>query len=147
MAKRYGKILLAVDFHEDNQVVIETACELKDLYEAELHLVHVNEFPGVAYAAEGAGWGDRFYALESDIRKESRQKMSELAGSLGLDDTQCHLPDGRPSTCIHELCEEQGFDLIILGTHGQAGLQLLLGSTANAVLHGSSCDVLAVRIR
>jgi universal stress protein A len=25
------------------------------------------------------------------------------------------------------------------------GLQLLLGSTANAVLHGAKCDVLAVR--
>ncbi|RMF19855.1 MAG: universal stress protein, partial [Gammaproteobacteria bacterium] len=26
-------------------------------------------------------------------------------------------------------------------------LQLLLGSTANGVLHGAKCDVLAVRIR
>ncbi|HCB13498.1 MAG TPA: universal stress protein, partial [Gammaproteobacteria bacterium] len=26
------------------------------------------------------------------------------------------------------------------------GLSLLLGSTANAVLHGAPCDVLAVRI-
>jgi universal stress protein A len=36
--------------------------------------------------------------------------------------------------------------LIVIGTHGQKGLQLLLGSTANAVLHGAGCDVLAVRI-
>ncbi len=147
MAKRYQKILLAVDFHEDNQTVVETACDLKDLYRAELHLVHVNESLGIAYAAEGAGWGDQVYALEAGVRKESREKMSELAGSLKLSDEQCHLLDGRPSTCIHELCEKQGFDLIVLGTHGQAGLQLLLGSTANSVLHGSSCDVLAVRIR
>jgi len=37
-------------------------------------------------------------------------------------------------------------DLIVLGTHGQKGVQLLLGTTANSVLHGSNCDVLAVRI-
>jgi universal stress protein A len=35
---------------------------------------------------------------------------------------------------------------IVIGTHGQKGLQLLLGSTANAVLHGAGCDVLSVRI-
>ncbi len=39
------------------------------------------------------------------------------------------------------------FDLIIIGTHGQHGIALLLGSTANAVLHGVSCDVLAVRVK
>ena len=37
-------------------------------------------------------------------------------------------------------------DLIVLGTHGQKGVQLLLGATANSVLHGSCCDVLAVRV-
>ena len=37
-------------------------------------------------------------------------------------------------------------DDVVLGTHGQKGVQLLLGATANSVLHGSSCDVLAVRV-
>jgi universal stress protein A len=34
----------------------------------------------------------------------------------------------------------------VIGTHGQSGISLLLGSTASSVLHGSGCDVLAVRI-
>jgi universal stress protein A len=37
-------------------------------------------------------------------------------------------------------------DLIVMGTHGQSGLKLLLGSTANSVLHGAGCDILAVRV-
>jgi universal stress protein A len=37
-------------------------------------------------------------------------------------------------------------ELIVLGTHGQKGVQLLLGATANSVLHGADCDVLAVRV-
>ncbi len=146
MAKRYQKILLAVDFHEDNQAVIDVATDMRELYGAELHIVHVNEPLGMAYAADGVSWGDQVYALEASIRKESLKKMNELASSLKLKEEQCHLMEGRPSTRIHDLCEEQGFDLIVLGTHGQSGLQLLLGSTANAVLHGSSCDVLSVRI-
>ena len=35
---------------------------------------------------------------------------------------------------------------LVVGSHGRHGLALLLGSTANAVLHGAPCDVLAVRI-
>ena len=147
MAKRYKKILLAVDFHEDNDIVVDTAKEFTDLYGAELHVAHVNEPLGMAYAADGVNWGDQIYALEASIRKESTKKMAEMAATLKIADAQCHLLEGRPATRIHELCSEGDFDLIILGTHGQSGLQLLLGSTANSVLHGSGCDVLAVRIR
>jgi universal stress protein A len=147
MGKRYSKILLAVDFHNDNSVVVETAKDLAGLYKSELHIVHVNEPLGMAYAADGVSWGDQIYALEASIRKESQKKMNELAHELKLPDGQIHLLEGRPASRIHELCEEQKFDLIVLGTHGQAGLQLLLGSTANSVLHGSGCDVLAIRIQ
>ena len=38
-------------------------------------------------------------------------------------------------------------DLIVVGSHGRHGLALLLGSTANDVLHGAPCDVLAVRLK
>ena len=42
--------------------------------------------------------------------------------------------------------KEQTCDLIVVGSHGRHGLALLLGSTANDVLHGAPCDVLAVRL-
>ena len=35
----------------------------------------------------------------------------------------------------------------MVGSHGRHGLALLLGSTANDVLHGAPCDVLAVRLK
>ena len=57
-----------------------------------------------------------------------------------------HFLNGTPSREIHNFAEENGTDLIVLGTHGQKGVQLLLGATANSVLHGAACDVLAVRV-
>jgi len=36
---------------------------------------------------------------------------------------------------------------IVVGSHGRHGLALLLGSTANDILHGAPCDVLAVRLK
>jgi universal stress protein A len=44
------------------------------------------------------------------------------------------------------MAEKINADLIVVGTHGQSGLRLLLGSTANAVLHGVKTDVLAVKV-
>ena len=53
---------------------------------------------------------------------------------------------GRPEVEIHAKGEELGADLIVVGSHGRYGLALLMGSTANGVLHGATCDVLAVRV-
>lgn len=48
---------------------------------------------------------------------------------------------------MHRLAKEQRCDLIVVGSHGRHGLALLLGSTANDILHGAPCDVLAVRLK
>ena len=47
---------------------------------------------------------------------------------------------------IIRVAAENEVDLIVVGSSGRwRGLALLLGSTANAVLHGALCDVLTVR--
>ncbi|MCV6604433.1 MAG: universal stress protein, partial [Porticoccaceae bacterium] len=53
----------------------------------------------------------------------------------------------QPAHELHRYAEENQVDLIVVGSHGRHGLALLLGSTANGVIHGAGCDVLAVRIR
>jgi universal stress protein A len=53
---------------------------------------------------------------------------------------------GTPKREIVRVAAEQKAELIVLGSHGRHGLQLLLGSTANGVLHQATCDVLAVRV-
>ena len=48
---------------------------------------------------------------------------------------------------MHRFAREHAVDLIVVGSHGRHGLALIFGSTANGVLHGACCDVLAVRIK
>ncbi len=144
---RYKKILLAVDFHSDNDKLIDKAMEVKDDNGAELALVHVNEPLAAAYTADGmASWGDQLVALEAGVRQESQKRMNELAHRLNVPSDNCFIREGKASDEIHTLVKEQDVDLIVMGTHGQHGFRLLLGSTANSVLHGVSCDVLAVRL-
>jgi len=53
---------------------------------------------------------------------------------------------GNAANEIVQYAKDNHVDLIVLGSHGRHGAKLLLGSTANAVLHHAKCDVLAVRI-
>ena len=145
MAK-YQRVLLAVDFHSDNDEIVSKAQQVVADDGAELFLIHVNEPVAVAYATDGMSWSDQIVQLESAIRKEAEKKMAELGDKLGVPAGNCLIREGKPSSEIHDACKEKEIDLVVLGTHGQHGLQLLLGSTANSVLHGVKCDVLCVRV-
>ncbi len=142
----YNKILIALDFHGDNEEIITKGSALAKSNEAELYLIHVNEPLAVAYAADGMSWSDQVVSLEVSIRKEAQVKMDEAGSQLGVKSENCLIREGKPSNEIHAAVKENNIDLIVMGTHGQSGLQLLLGSTANSVLHGATCDVLSVRV-
>ena len=63
MAK-YGKILLALDFHGDNAEIIEKGSDIASSNGAEIYLIHVNEPLAIAYAADGMSWSDQVVSLE-----------------------------------------------------------------------------------
>lgn len=81
---------------------------------------------------------------------DTQQMERELLDSLGElyevpEDRRYSVP-GSVSGAIHRLASRIGADLVVLGTHGRSGPSLAVGSTANAVLHGATCDQLSVRI-
>ena len=51
---------------------------------------------------------------------------------------------GSPRSVILSYAEAQQVDLIVAGRHGRGGIQQLLGSTANALVHRARCEVLTV---
>lgn len=85
--------------------------------------------------------------VEANLKKELHDRLSALGKDFGVGAEDLHFLNGSPAREIHKFVDEHAIDLVVIGTHGQKGVQLLLGSTANSVLHGSSCDVLAVRIK
>jgi len=143
----YQKILIALDFHGDNEQILEKGRKLAEDNKAEVVLLHVNEPLAIAYSMDGMGYGDQIVSLESAIRKEAMVKMNKVADELDVKGENRLIRSGNPASEIHDVVDTQGIDLIVMGTHGQSGLQLLLGSTANSVLHGVSCDVMTVRIK
>ena len=85
--------------------------------------------------------------MEERLIENAQRSLRLLAKKLGAANAECRVLVGTPKTAIVQAASESGADLIVLGSHGVHGLELLLGSTANAVLHGATCDVLAVRVR
>lgn len=139
----YQKILAAIDLSEEAGQIIAKAKAMAQAAQAELHVTHVIEPLSFAY---GGDIPMDFSGVQDEIQARAHTQLEEFCQLHGIDQNHQHIVIGRPENEIHELAEEQGFDLVVVGSHGRHGLALLLGSTANGVLHGSPCDVLAVRV-
>ncbi|MDX2418420.1 MAG: universal stress protein [Xanthomonadales bacterium] len=143
----YQKILVAVDLSSESELVLKKAQLIADP-NAELHVAYVQEpmdnvYVGIVpQSAAFSGLGD----LEAQLSAELKDKLSALGETFSMPSDHLHILHGSPAHEIHRFAKEYGSELIVIGTHGQRGLQLLLGSTANSVLHGACCDVLSVRI-
>ena len=139
----YHRILLAVDLTEECRRVAARARALATGAGAELHIVHVIEPLSLAY---GGDIPMDLSTVQDQIHEQARSHLADFAASVGIAEERRHLVFGRPESEIHRIAEDESMDLIVVGSHGRHGLALLLGSTANGVLHGASCDVLAVRV-
>ncbi len=76
-----------------------------------------------------------------------KNKFNEISEMLAIEPAHRWLVWGEPKQEITRVAEREHVDLIVVGSHGRHGLALLLGSTANGVLHYAKCDVLAVRLQ
>jgi universal stress protein A len=141
----YKNLLLAVDFSKNTDDVINKGLALAEAFEARISLVHVVEFAQVDLSNELVM--PQELELDQELLALAEKRLQELVDKYGLQDKTRFVRQGSTKREILNIAEQEGIDLIVIGSHGREGLQLLLGSTANAVLHGAPCDVLAVRVR
>ncbi|MCB1777170.1 MAG: universal stress protein [Candidatus Competibacteraceae bacterium] len=143
----YQHVLCAVDFSEEALEVVKRAKDIAGQCGARLSLIHVVEDMNI-----GLGGGYELLPVLPDLPdeallQEARAELGKLAQRLDMDDTGLWVVNAiSTKEGILGAVQDHQIDLIVVGSHGRHGLALLLGSTANAVLHGAPCDVLAVRI-
>jgi universal stress protein A len=141
----YKKILVAVDVGTESEQVLQAALDIaKDGGgSAEINVIHVLENYLVSYNLYG-------YTPPIDDGAFRDQVIADLSSRLaqaGLPADCLEVLSGNAVSTITHKAQEQQADLIVVGSHGRHGIKLLLGSTANGVLHHAHCNVLAVRIR
>ncbi|MEY3289282.1 MAG: hypothetical protein RLZZ419_1524 [Pseudomonadota bacterium] len=142
----YQHVLLAVDYSEQGNTVAEKARSLAYRYQAKLSIIHVLDnipMPDTSYGAVIS-----LTQKSSDVLLETEKaKLMQLGDQLAVDLVNRWLLWGVPKQEIIHIAEQEQVDLIVVGSHGRHGLALLLGSTANSVLHYAKCDVMAIRLK
>jgi universal stress protein A len=137
----YQHILFATDLSEESDYIVNKVRGMCDFTKAKLSIIHVVEpMPGYSYAYLG------IEDIEGQLIEESRVALAQLGDKLSVNKENQFVEVGPTKSKIQTVAEQIGADLIICGSHGRHGLSLLLGSTANAILHGAKCDVLTVRL-
>jgi universal stress protein A len=140
----YRNILAAIDFSPENRRILDRATGLAGKTGSRLTLLHVVEYTEFAYSGDLIAPEE--LAIDDELVGKAKKEMAKLQQELDLGEIDARIEMGTPKREIVRIAEEVGADLIVLGSHGRHGLQLLLGSTANGVLHLAGCDVLAVRV-
>ena len=142
---QYRNILLTIDFSEYDEFVANKARNLAKQLNAKLSIIHILDdipMPDTPYGTVIPLDEDSSYSM---LEAEKAQ-LKQLADKLAIASTDRWLIWGEPKQEIALFSEREKIDLIIVGSHGRHGLALLLGSTANGVLHHAKCDVLAIRL-
>ncbi len=143
----YQHILLAVDLSAASKQVAVKAKQLAEMNQAKLTIVHVAELmPMVDVNYDAMQSLDYDVEINQILLSNAEKNLAAFISEAKLNPQQQFLEQGDPRDEIIRIAEENQVDLIVIGSHGRHGLALLLGSTANSVLHHAKCDVLAVRL-
>lgn len=134
----YKNILFATDLSDTCKSASTQAKSLAELYKAKLSLVHAIE-PIPAYGYPG------FEDLQNPLIEHAREQVAQLAKELNIPENKIYVEFGAVKKEILRVAKEIKADLIVIGSHGRHGFSRLLGSGANAVVHGAECDVLTIR--
>lgn len=143
----YKHVLAAVDTSEEARDVLQRAHQMAAEHKARLSVCTVvKPLTHVYGGLDMMAYTQASVNFEEEAQAQARSQVETEAARVQVSGDDVHVLIGAPAPQIVETAASLGADLIVVGSHGKHGLGLLLGSTANGVLHQAQCDVLTVRI-
>jgi len=133
-------ILLPTDFSSASDAALPHATALARQNGARLLIVHVEE-PPLAY-----GGGELYYGLPEPSSERILKMLEDVKPSDPSVPYTHRLTMGDPAGEVVRIAEDEGAEMIIIGTHGRTGMtRLLMGSVAEAIVRRAPCPVLVYR--
>jgi nucleotide-binding universal stress UspA family protein len=133
-------ILFPTDFSTASDAALRHAEAIAKSSHAKLLIVHVEE-PPLAY-----GGGELYYGLPEPDSERIRGMLEGVRPSDPAVPFEHRLTMGDPASEVVRLAEEEGAEMIVMGTHGRTGLtRLLMGSVAELIVRRAACPVLVYR--
>lgn len=134
MAFVWKKIVCPVDFSEESRAALRVATDLAARFGSELTLFHADPEVRQRTAEPAEAGGD--FSL-AHWKSEAERLGAQRVATEGV--------RGDPRTAIVEYAQANGFDLVVMGTHGRTGRERqLIGSVAENVVRSSRVPVLTV---
>jgi len=138
------KLLVPVDFSTQSRAAVREAIVFAQAFGATVDVAHLWRQPGTKTpGAENT--------LNEFSASEQGAQMRDYLASLEEHGVhvrgRLQVVHDEPYKAIVELAHNEGFDLIVIGTHGRTGVSHLLhGSVAERVVRHATCPVLSIRI-
>jgi universal stress protein A len=140
----YKKLLVLLDLSEGSEQVAVAGRDMAAHSNASVIVLHVVEYVPVEPLGESLMPTAQ---IEDELINRSREQVRGLITRLGLTNATARVEAGNTKSEILRVAEEEGVDLIVLGSRERHGLAILVNFTEDTVLHAAHCDVLAVRLK
>jgi len=141
----YDDILLPTDGSDGIAQAATHAQALAERFDATVHVLSVVDTR------------NRFESPTSGLSTEAWKEAEAERAEHAIETTVAALPsdlavetavvDGVPKTAILDYVDDEGMDMVVMGTHGRTGLDhYLIGSVAEKVVRRSPVPVVTVRL-
>ena len=152
----YKTILVAIDGSEPSNHALNHAIEIATKFKAKLVMLSVVQrvmipifpdegFGGIPLSAakDMAQYQDTMRLVYQNVLDESDEKIKQEHPDLEVESI---LKEGRPSATITEYAENNGVDLIVMGSRGIGGYTgWILGSTSRKVVNSCTKPILIAK--
>lgn len=146
MKLEINKILVPMDFSKASLDALDYAVHMAEEYDSEITLLHVVE----TYEFNSSYRDDN--TAREIIENGIKLKFDEIVEEKGNDKVSFAYAyrTGKIYKQIQSYSDENGIDMIVMGTHGSSGntgdiAKFMLGTNANRVVHSANCPVLTVK--
>ncbi|MEQ8628655.1 universal stress protein [Ekhidna sp.] len=138
------KILVPVDFSDVCKSAVQFAIQIAEKNDAQLTLlnsVHFDYFTDYQFTS---------FATAKSMMDEVKEAMDAKMGDfIGKFETRLKIKslihESSLISSIKELVKEEGYDLVVVGTHGASGFEeALIGSNTEKVVRHAPCPVISV---
>ncbi len=141
----FKRILCPVDFSEISSSIVPYVKSLAEKYDADVHVLFVARlfkyFENIYVPAVS------IRSFEDNLCKGARKRLDEFVQEhlKEMPNVTAEVIPGDPSQEIIKYIENEGIDLVVIGTHGRKGLDhIVFGSVAEHVVKNSPVPVVSV---
>ena len=138
-------ILVPTDFSPFSDLALEHAASLAEKFGAKITILHVITLAEVN--ALNSQPGNPCENIVLKIQNNMREEFEKNAGNYSIvEEPVLEVAVGEPAEEIAKFAEENGVNLIVMGTHGRTGLaSIFLGSVTIGVIKKTCLPIMVVK--